>query len=79
MDEMERKVDQLHITVFGHENQGGMLREVNQMRCILADHEKRLNLISLKWLALVFLVGLVGNALGNGVLNLVHVTPFLGK
>jgi hypothetical protein len=77
MTEMERKLDQLHITMFGPENQGGMLREVSQMKATLADHEKRLNLISLKWLVLVFLVGMVGNALGNGVVNLVNLAHII--
>ncbi len=59
------KVHQLYSVVFGVEGQGGLLREVEDLKMKVASQDKRLNSISIKWLLLTALIGTLGNALGQ--------------
>jgi len=61
----EDKVEQLHITVFGAEGQGGLFREVSEMDKRIAECERKINVVSGKWLALMTLLAIAGNFLAR--------------
>jgi len=56
--------------VFGVEGQGGLIREVEAVQEKVAEQDKRLASISMKWMILMGLVGVLGNALGQKIVAL---------
>lgn len=63
--ELKSQVATHHQTLFGIEGEGGIVRQV-------ADHEKRLNKLDLKHLALTFLAAILGASLGSTLLQFLH-------
>lgn len=68
-EDLRDQVVQLHVTVFGLEGTGGLAREVEVIKIRVTDVEKRLNTLSVKWLILTGLAGLLGQALGSTVMK----------
>jgi hypothetical protein len=68
-DDLRMHVSQLHQQVFGVEGQGGLVREVDSVKAIVADHEKKLNLLSAKWLFLTLLAGAIGSSFGGSAIS----------
>ena len=67
--DIQEAVTQHHTVLFGVENNGGLLRDVQAVKTMVENHEKRLNLVSLKWMILMLLAGAVGNSAGSALLQ----------
>lgn len=67
--DIQEAVTQHHTVLFGVENNGGLLRDVQAVKVMVENHEKRLNLVSLKWMILMLLAGAVGNSAGSALLQ----------
>lgn len=74
--ELRTTVSQHHTVLFGVEGQGGLIREVSDVKETVRDHEKRLNVLSGKWLFLMLLAGILGNSLGATVLRSIQTLQF---
>jgi hypothetical protein len=67
--EVVEQVIQHHTTLFGVDGNGGLVREVDSVKATVAEHEKKIAAVSLKWLILMGLVGIAGNALTSTVIK----------
>lgn len=74
--EVRERVVQHHAAIFGIDGQGGLVREMEETKTKVADHDKRLASMSMKWLILVGLVGILGNALGQKLVSLLTLIKF---
>lgn len=69
LDLTERvQLQQHHHTLYGIEDQGGLLREVDNLKARVGSAEERLNSLSMKWMVILFLAGIFGNVLGQKIL-----------
>ena len=69
LHETQDDVTQLQTTVYGVQGQGGLTHRVEKLETVVQDHEKRLNVLSTKWLILMLLAGAVGNSLGAYIIK----------
>jgi hypothetical protein len=67
--QIREQVTQIHTTIFGIEGNGGLVREVQEVKAVVAEHEKKLNAVSLKWLVLMGLAGAAGNGLMGTIIK----------
>jgi hypothetical protein len=77
--EIRDKVVQLRTAVFGVEGHGGLVHEVDSMREQITQLERKVNVISGKWLALMTLLAILGNAIVSSIFKFATVAPLLHK
>lgn len=68
-------VTELRATIYGVQTTGGLVRRVDIIERRVDDHEKRLNMLSIKWLILMLLAGIVGNSVGSALIKTLTSLP----
>lgn len=76
--ELQEHVTELRTTVFGA---GGVVQRLDKVEDHadrhdkqLAEHDKKLATFSIKWLILMLLAGIVGNAVGSSIVQTIVKT-----
>lgn len=73
--DVQESVTELRATIYGVQTAGGLVRRIDIIEQRVDDHDKRLNLLSMKWLILMLLAGVVGNSVGSVIIKTLTSLP----